>query len=347
MKASLIVSVLALPACFGGERASTGECPAGEVCSPATPNGLHFIGQALVDEVLVSGPVPTAIGGTQDVALQYDRGDGILIALDLPWLADDDGGNGVQIDHTSGSVVTVKGANSRTNYLRITDLNGDLYDRKQLTGAAIDQIALVPADFETVPADSELAFYQGNVKVGVALYGAVQESGGPVEERLVDTSMQLSLGGGNRTAWDLISLDASPGTYPLSVAAGDKPAANLDVVVVTGADTLALQGPTPTIPPSGSRSLCFTASNAGRYVAGLSWSFLVDGVSTSHGIDSVDRNCITITTTKTTGTVSVQVAAGGQQMTMSVPVGTATRQVDTLPASHYHRPYTAGDRAAL
>src|SRR5690349_9941492 len=119
MKSLVLASLLVVPACFGGERASTGQCPAGEVCSPETPNGLHFIGQALIDDVLVSGPAATAIGGTQDVALQYDRGDGILIALDLPYTADDDGGLGVRVDHTAGSVVTMRGMKSRSNYLRI------------------------------------------------------------------------------------------------------------------------------------------------------------------------------------------------------------------------------------
>jgi hypothetical protein len=345
MKSLVLASLLVVPACFGGERASTGQCPAGEVCSPATPNGLHFIGQALIDDVLVSGPAATAIGGTQDVALQYDRGDGILIALDLPYTADDDGGIGVKVDHSSGSVVTVRGMKSRTNYLRILDpATDELYDRKELTAAALDTIQLVPTDFETVPAGTDLAWNAGAVKLGVALFGAVQESTGPEEERLVDTSMTLSLGGASRKAWDEIELAATPGTYPLTVTAGDKPAADLDVVVVDHADAITAQDASPTIPPGGSASLCFTASANSRYIVGLSWSFLVDGTSESHGDGSVARNCITVTTTKTQGTVSVQVAAGGMQMALAVPIGAATR---IAPKHVLPRPMTAGDRAAM
>jgi hypothetical protein len=47
---------LSLVACFGGERAKTGQCPAGEVCSDKTPRGLHFIGNRLVDALQLTGP---------------------------------------------------------------------------------------------------------------------------------------------------------------------------------------------------------------------------------------------------------------------------------------------------
>src|SRR6187402_2643497 len=82
-------------ACTGGERANSGECPAGEVCSPETPRGLHFIGNAMSDQLLGSlfGPAATAVGGTQEVALEWDRGDGNLVAFTLPYRADDDGAN--------------------------------------------------------------------------------------------------------------------------------------------------------------------------------------------------------------------------------------------------------------
>jgi hypothetical protein len=86
-----------LVGCYGGERRNTGECPAGETCSDLTPTGLDFVGNSLIGELLLSGPRPTAIGGTQAVALEYDRGDGVDIALDLPFSADDDGAAGVKV----------------------------------------------------------------------------------------------------------------------------------------------------------------------------------------------------------------------------------------------------------
>ena len=46
-------AALSLAACYGGERANSGECPAGETCSPATPTGLDFVGNKLANELLL------------------------------------------------------------------------------------------------------------------------------------------------------------------------------------------------------------------------------------------------------------------------------------------------------
>lgn len=356
----LYASFLTLPlvACYGGERRTTGECPAGETCSDTTPGGLDFIGNHLVGELLLSGPRPTAIGGTQAIALEYDRGDGVDIALDLPFTADDDGGIGVRVDSISGSQVIVRGAGSRSNYLRILDEDGLLMDRKQLTGAALDRIELVTADFESVPSDKPLAFAAGMRTFGVALYGDVQTSAGPRSDRLIDTSMQLSLPGADRKAWDTLELDAVVGTATLVVTAGDKPTANLDVVVVDHADTVAVMQPAPsTIPANGSTSVCFEANAAGRYVAGLTWTFVVDGETKVQGDDALQRNCVAVATRKTSGTVSIQATAGGQTTAMALAVGAGAREStsgpavarETTPAARA-RSYaisTAGDRASM
>lgn len=349
----LYVSFLTFPlvGCYGGERRNTGECPAGEECSELTPGGLDFIGNRLVGELLLSGPRPTAIGGTQAVALEYDRGDGIDVALDLPFTADDDGGIGVRVDSISGSQVIVRGAGSRSNYLRILDGDGLLMDRKELTGAALKRIELVTADYESVPADKPLAFAAGLRTLGVALYGDVQTSSGPRSDRLIDTSMQLALAGAERKAWDTLELNATVGTSTLSVTAGDKPAATLDVVVVDHADSVAVMQPAPsTIAPNGSASVCFQANAAGRYIAGLTWTFVVDGVTTVKDDESLQRNCIAIMTQKSTGTVSIEASAGGQSTAMAVTVGTArTVGSDAAETTRTlsHAITTAGDRASM
>ena len=301
--AYLLVPLLPLPlvACFGGERETTGECPAGEVCSPKTPNGLHFFGDALVDDILLSGPVPTAIGGTQNVKLEYDRGNGQLVPLDLAYTADDDGAIGVKVDHVTGAFVVVKGTGSRTNYLRILDADdGTLFDRKQLTGAALKTIQVVTADFERVPVGKNLAWGTGLQHIGVALYGDVQTGSGPESQRLVDTSMALTLAGSERVAWDIVRIpNATVGTATLQVTAGDKPAANVDVVIADHADSLAAIAPPLSIPPNGSQEVCFMAQAQGRYLAGLVWMYDVDGttVTKGNGTNDVTRNCIVATTT--------------------------------------------------
>ncbi len=339
----LLASLLFVTACTGGERANTGQCPAGEVCSPKTPNGLHFIGNQLADDLNLVGPSPTAIGGTQDIALQYDRGNGILIALDLPFTADDDGAAGVKIVSTSGSVVSVQGEASRTNYLRILDAaDGTLFDRKQLTGAAPDTIELLPTSLERIPAHAQLAFAAGDVALAVGLYGQVQESSGPLEERIVDSTMTLDLAGATKTAWDSLHLpSAAPGTSTLTVTAGDKPAAHLDVVVVSAADSVAPLDAPQTLQTNVTADVCFTATANGRTVVGLPWTFTVDGVA---GQSVLEPNCASVKTTKTSGTVTIVGAAGGQMATLVLNVGAMARE-SVRPLRM--RPTTAGERAAM
>ncbi|HUS27416.1 MAG TPA: hypothetical protein VMZ53_02875 [Kofleriaceae bacterium] len=354
----LLASASILPlsvGCYGGERYNTGECPAGETCSDLTPKGLQFVGNSLVDDILLSGPRATAVGGTQVVALQYSRGDGVTVALDLPYTADDDGGNGVKVSAQSGSQVTMLGAGSRSNYLRILDSDGLLMDRKELTGAALERIELTPTDFESIPNGSELAFAPGKRKLGVALYGDVQHSSGPVSERIVDTSMQLDLAGAQKTAWDTLEVaNAQIGRSTLTVTAGDKPALNIDFVVVDHADAVAVTEPAPsTIMPSGSQTVCFKATMADvtgpRYIVGLTWTFNVDGQIKTQGDGVLTRNCISVTTTKTTGSVSVQASAGGQSSTVSLAVGAARTIAPVGTGMHTaaEAVSTDGDRAAL
>lgn len=348
----LLLASLSLPlvACYAGERRSSGECPAGETCSDETPRGLDFIGNHLINDLLLSGPRATAVGGTQVVALEYDRGDGVDVALDVPYTADDDGGLGVKVESTSGSQVTIRGVASRKNYLRILDADGLLMDRKELAGAALSRMDLVANDYETISEGSLIAFAVGERELGVALYGDVQHSSGPVSERIVDTSMVLALAGAEKIAWDTLRINAAVGTYALDVTAGDKPVNTLDVVVVDHADSVtALANAPSTIMPNGSASVCFEAKAAGRHIIGLEWSFDVDGTTKVQGESAVNRNCVSVTTTKTTGSVAVQATAGGQSASVSLTVATAREQLELTPSI---KPLpvaipTAGDRASM
>ncbi len=337
---------LLLAACTGGERANSGECPAGEVCSTATPRGLHFIGDITSDGVLdsLTAPAATAIGGTQQIALQFDRGDGVLVALDLPFDADADTAAGVKVDGTTGSIVTVRGVGSAENYLRITDpATTDLYDRKMLDGAALDSMALFPTDLENTPAGSELAFATGPQMIGVALFGKVQVGDSPLTERIVDRSMVIAGAGATQLAWDAVHVAATAGTSTLSVTAGDKPAASLDLVVVDHADAVVGLPDNPTgIPALGGAELCFQATTGTRYVAGFAWTYTVDGVATQ---PELERNCVNVSTVKTSGTIAVVAKAGGQMASVNVAIG-ASATLRT-PSWHVGRGTSAGDRAAM
>lgn len=343
MKSLIYCSLLLVPACFGGERADTGKCPAGETCSDLTPQGLQFVGREFAGTTNLVGPYATAIGGTQDIHIEIEAAVGVYVPLKYDFTADDDGALGVRIDHVDGTVVSVRGMASRTNYLRIMDKDtGLLFDRHELTGAAVDRLQIIPASPESVPDNLDVAFAAGNIEVGVALFGQVQTSHGSDEERIVDDSMALDLAGGIPTTWDAIALNsAAAGTYNLGITAGDKPTANLDVVVVDALDTVQAATHNPgIIQPNGSTTVCFDGIANGRYVAQLVWHFTVDGVAPANGVLG---NCVTFSTLKTSGSVEVLASAMGKQATVTLPVSAAR----VAPMAVKSVPATAGERAAM
>lgn len=355
--ASLSVPLLSLVGCTTlGERAESGECPAGEVCSAATPYGLHFIGNAMSDEIFVSGPSATAIGGTQDIELEYEKANGLRYALDLPWAADDDGALGVRVLEQTGHTVTVGGQRSRKNYLRIVNPNSlELYDRYEIAGAAISDMRLIGTEGEEVPVGVDLVWAPGDQRIGIALFGEVQNGSDPDIERIVDSSMGLSLSGAERTAWDELRLpNATIGSHPLTIEAGDVGPRTLNVEIVGNADTISLLRPAlPTLQPNISQTVCFQARKAGAYVYGLTWQFDVDGEVSTSGKSAVRRNCVTVDAGPIGTTVPVVAKAGGQQLSIDLQVaspaarlaGEASTSADTNAVMT--RVPTEGDRARM
>jgi len=344
MKSLVFSSLLLVPACFGGERADSGKCPAGETCSDLTPQGLQFVGQNFAGSTNLVGPFATAIGGTQDIHIEIEAALGVYVPLQYAFTADDDGGLGIKIDHVEGTVVGVRGVASRTNYLRISDADsGLLFDRHELAGAAVDKLQIITASAESVPDDLDIAFAAGNIEVGVALFGQVQTDHGPEDQRVVDDSMALDLAGATPTTWDAVALNgAAAGTYSLGITAGDRPTANLDVVVVDGLDQIEAAPHNPTtVQPSFTSTVCFDGLANGRYVAQLVWHFTVDGVAPINGVLG---NCVTFSTQKTSGTIEVSASAMGKQATVTLPVA-AARTAPLAPIKL--APATAGERAAM
>ena len=346
MKRLACVTIL-LAACTGGERANTGKCPAGETCSDKTPYGLYFIGEDLGDIPAFGAPYATAVGGTQDIALEYEpHSTDPVVPLDLPFTTDDDGGAGITVDHHTGSTVTIRGAGNASNYLRILDASdGTLFDRKQLTGAAIESIGLVstdPAANALVPAGMPVAWTGGDRTFVVALWGEVQGSSGPQPARLVDQRMQLAMTGADRPSWDELHLqNVPPGTYQVSVQAGDRPAQLLSLLISDQADSVAAVDPPASIAPAGSVHVCFAGTVQGHFLFGLHWTYVVDGATTTD-----TDSCLYVSTTRTSGTVAVQASAGGQTTTLMLPIAAAR----TTPAAPARLPWSgtpAGERAAM
>jgi hypothetical protein len=350
----LALSLLAPLAACGdlGERAQTGDCPAGEVCSDDTPRGLHFDGPALGDAFLsLGGPHPTLAGGTQQLRLTYDdSGTGFTRPLDRPYLADDEGGAGVEVERTSGAVVTLRGVSSRTNYLRITDPDGALYDRKQLEGATFTGISLGPKTREQVLPGDSVVFAPGTLELTVALSGRLEDGR---TARVVDESLAIAAPGAIRSAWDSVRLPAlTVGIYTVTARAGDHPEAARDVEVVAAADSIVAHAPAPLPVVAQASVVCFSARAAGRHVAGLAWTFATDNGTTQAWLT---RNCA-IVVPEREGALTVTARAGGQliaaplTVAATAPPAAAARSAAATSAAATPEPSSlrtsAGERAA-
>ena len=313
----ITLSLLAPLAACGdlGDRAASGDCPPGEVCSDDTPRGLHFNGPELGDRFLdLDAPHPTLAGGTQDLRLSYDPGTGIARSLDRPYVADDEGGAGFAVERTRGPVVTLRGVADRTHYLRITAPDGTLYDRKQLRGAKLAEIRLVPTSPEQVLPGDAVVFAPGTQRLTVALFGNVQ---GGTTTRVIDESMTIALPGATRTAWDSVRVSGLPaGRHAMTVRAGDRPEATLDVEVVAGADSIVAHAPVTPLEATKASVVCFSARAAGRHVIGLTWTFEADNGATQAWLIN---NCAVVVPERE-GPLTLTARAGGQVLAASFTV---------------------------
>jgi len=292
MKRLLLASLLvSAAACTGGERNQTGDCPADEVCSPLTPNGMHFTGVPLVGVPLLAEPKTTAIGGTQQIDLYKELDSGDIVPLDLPFAAMSDNGDALAIASAGPNAVVLEGIAAGRDLLRITEPDNDLlYDRYEVAAAALDHIDLVPATYESYVTGAPVAFYQGDISLGLALYTAS-------DERLADDSLTLTVTGPQptRSEWDSFDFAAlGPGTLTGTLTAAGR-SGPIDIEVVDAVDeVLPLSDSFPdTIHPGDQGEVCFHATaGAAESVLGLPWSFAATGQVTS--VISLSANCFAL-----------------------------------------------------
>jgi hypothetical protein len=341
----LVVAVMPLVACVAGDRAANnGVCPAGEVCSTKTPKGLSFIGANLSDATLTAlgGPLPTLIGGTQEVRLELADSSPVA-PLTLPFVADPGTGGAFTIASSATSSVTIRGAAAASSYLRILDpADRALYDRKLLAGATLDHVSLVSIH-EELPSGQALAVTPSGGDVAIALWG-----GYPVNlvGRVADTSMRLTLPpGATQVAWDAVHLtNPALGHQVITVAAGDHAAVEVafDVVAPGAVDRIVVQQPLGPVKVHDGAYACFSALAGDRAVIGLPWTITVDGTVATGS----PPNCAIIPTDHV-GTVTVVASAAGKQLTLAVQVVAAAAR--TLPTVTVDEPVRSiyGERAAM
>jgi hypothetical protein len=342
--------LVALGACaVPGERAATGECPAYEVCSDDTPTGLYFSGSSLAGGG-GGGVALTAIGGTQRITVQTldtSGGNYVYAPLTLPYVADDDGGLGVKVIGQTGATVSVQGVAAQDNYLRILSPDtGELYDRVLISGAAIDDVALVGAVAESMPPDVQEVWATGDQRVGIALLAG--------DERVVDTSMALDAPGADRIAWDTLHFAAAQvGTTTITVTAADAVTRELALEIVDHVDVIAPidNGTDNSIVEADSGALvCFAATNANRFVHGLAWTFTIDGVAVDPNAAPLGvQNCVIIDASdrQPSDTIAVTASAGGVTATLDVQVVAAAARAAASPKRPRPSRETAGERAAV
>jgi hypothetical protein len=339
----LLAAVLLVAAC-GGEREESGQCPAGEVCSPATPNGLDFVGTATVDGGNLVGPLAMSIGGTQAVTLYYG---GIPTEkLDLPYGALVGDGSAFEVTATIGPEVELLGLGSGESYLRIVDASdGSLFDRKQLSTDAFAAVSTFGLTGEQLSGtDAGVAFAAGDVTFGVGLAGSAN---GGLPPRLVDSSAVIDgIAGAQFPTWDSVQATLAVGTYPIEVTSGGV-TQTTSVVVVDHADSIQPLSGLDAIPDGTTSRGCFTAISGTRDVVGLSWTFAITaGTGATATPDPLYPNCADLALTDSaSSTITVTATAGGQSLSYMASTGVPLSAPD-VPMRAPRRIDPAGERAA-
>jgi hypothetical protein len=346
---SVALSLATTAACTGGERNQNG-CPADEECSPLTPDGMHFAGVSFVDQPLFADPKTTAIGGTQTIDL-FKEIDGEIIPLDLPFAAMTDNGDALEVVTAGPNAVVLGGIGSGADLLRITEPDSDLlYDRFEMSAKALDRIDLVPGSLETIDPEAAIAFYEGDVSVGLALVAADGT-------RLADDSLSLTVSGPQptRPGWDEFAFDSlGAGTITGELTAGGR-SGPFELEVVDAVDTVVPLNDTfpETIRVGNQGDVCFRAT-AGAYgnVLGVPWSFSATGPVSS--VISLTPNCfavqvnapgefsVTATTLGVSGTLVLTAVSGSAKVTAPAPRPTRRATATQAPLRD-----SRGERARL
>jgi hypothetical protein len=316
-----IAAFVGATGCNGGDRANNGgTCPDDEVCSSKTPEGLYFRSYGYANRLLDNGPEVTAIGGSQTVDL-YSKA---LISLPLSFTFGVDAGNSVAAAVKGPHLITLTGVKLGSNYVRITDPDdGTLFDRISVGAAAISRITVSGAQEPTT--DPVIAF-TAQSKLAIELFDKD-------DRHLIDEAAMISGPTITRSnQWDTATFVGSvpPGNQAITVTAGDKPAATLEVRVVARAEQVAAIAPPTQLFANESAIVCFRASTGNARVVGLPWSFTINGVVAN---DTLTRNCTSVGLDQP-GTATVVATAGDVSTTLAIPVVIKPSRRSTAQAGH-------------
>jgi hypothetical protein len=271
---------------------------------PPHPVEYAIGGQSTFPEWAHAFPPPIAVGGTQRIHVSKYGGDSASRPLQLQASVD---GVAVSIDQLETNGFTLHGLQAGQATLTITDGSNP---------AAVFHLPVIVTHVDTaelVVVDDLLGgpvvWMTGDqTKIGVSL---LQGS-----DVVVDDSLQISLAGSNRVAWNEVELVfATAGSYPLAVTAAGLPTKVFVVVVVDHVDSVALEsGPPMSIHRLGD-DFCFVATTQGKAVAGAPWTFAV----TNAAWWPQHNNCIRVEPGNGPS-VTISAFAGGKTVSFTVTV---------------------------
>jgi hypothetical protein len=193
---------------------------------------------------------------------------------------------------------------------------GSAYGEVDVHVSQLDHLTMARDKTEREPTnlDIVLSTQQGN-QLFVALWNAAG-----VE--LHDTSLQMQLPSGAERDGDRINLvDVASGSYTLGFQSSGKSFTE-PLEIVNEADAIELWEAPATIPrnpivPGALEYVCFMAKRAGRYITGLRWQHVVDGLPAEVGYS---HGCVLATTDQASGQpVTFTATAGGRSLTIQIP----------------------------
>lgn len=346
-----IVLVPVVAAAFGcgvpGERAESG-CPADEVCSDATPDGLVFHGTP-VSGTLVGGTsiAPVALGGTQRIRIRTVGGG------PLPTFDAQSSSSSVEIGDVVGDQIELLGVAPGTSTLRVLERpGGGLLDRTTVATARVDR-AVVAATSDHLmalaPERRPTRFVPGTHALAVHLLDA---SGRIV----VDESMTIDAGVPATTdRWDTISLDVPADGLELSVSTGGSTfaapvelAGAIDDVELATWILVEDDAGRPEVSRGG--FVCALALSEGAWVAtvvGTPSRFVLDGAALEADA-TFGRHCAVVSADAPEGAAELTIEIGEASRTFAVQVVDDGSTSSALVASRidlHARAHALGERA--
>lgn len=307
-----------------GERAQNG-CPAGETCSPITPEGLSFGGAPMGDDLfgLDNELYPTAVGGIQRVTL-YDAATGR--DLTAPYVATTDV-SGVTATAGDGNQMTISASAAGSGRLRIAASDGTLMDRIAIDAMPIASTGLSwPWLGDFIGGRRPIKLWTGTRQ---NLVVALRAADG---RRVVDQAMAIRLTGAGEDfgtyGWDSLGVRRVPvGSTSFEVTAGGAVHA-VAIDVVDALDAVEAAAPAPTdIRAGDSVTACFVARSGDAHVLGAPWQFASSGPAElmTNELDGVMDNCAQVRTTAA-GTVTVSANVGALAATVTIAVEPRNRR---------------------